>query len=59
MLKDHPGKLDLEHDYDREEWCVIRSISEVSARTLCKEYEIESLRDYKRRSREVHYEKSK
>jgi len=58
MLKDHPGKLDLEHDYDREEWCVIRSISEVSARTLCKEYEIESLRDYKRRSREVHNEKS-
>ena len=55
MLKDHPGKIELEHDYDREEWCVIRSISDVSAKTLCREYKIESLRDYKRRSREVSY----
>lgn len=55
MLKDHPGKIELEHDYDREEWCVIRSISDVSAKELCREYEIERLRDYKRRSREVHY----
>jgi len=55
MLKDHPGKIELEHDYDREEWCVIRSASDISARALCREYKIESLRDYKRRSREVSY----
>ena len=51
MLKDHPGEIELEHDYDREEWCVIRSISDIGARALCREYEIENLRDYKRRSK--------
>ena len=53
MLRDHPGKIELEHDYDREEWCVIRSISDISTKELCREYKIERLRDYKRRSREV------
>ena len=52
MLSEHPEKIELEHDYEREEWCVIRSVlPEVDARTLCREYGIESLRDYKRRSR--------
>jgi hypothetical protein len=52
MLREHPGKIELEHDYDREEWCVLRSISpEVSARELCSQYGIEKLRDYKRRSK--------
>jgi len=59
MLQDHPGKIELEHDYDREEWCVIRSISEISASELCKKYGIEALRDYKRRSKENHYEKER
>jgi len=51
MLKDYPREMELEHDYDREEWCVIRSLStEVSAKALCREYGIETLRDYQRRS---------
>jgi len=53
MLREHPGKIELQHDYDREEWCVIRSISpEVNVRALCSQYGIETLRDYKRRSKE-------
>jgi len=55
MLRDHPGKIELEHDYDREEWCVLRSLSDVSAKELCRKYEIENLRDYKRRSKENRY----
>ena len=51
MLRENPGKMDLEHDYDREEWCVIRStLPEVNVRELCGQYGIETLRDYKRRS---------
>lgn len=52
MLGEHPGELELQHDYDREEWCVLRSISpEINVRELCGAYDIENLRDYKRRSR--------
>jgi len=52
MLREHPGKIELQHDYDREEWCVIRSISpDVNVRELCSQYGIEKLRDYKRRSK--------
>ena len=58
MLNENPGKVELEHDYNREEWCVIRSFSDVSAKELCQKYGIENLRDYKRRSKENHYEKS-
>ena len=58
MLREHPGKIELEHDYDREEWCVIRSTSEISAKELCRKYGIENLRDYKRRSKENCHGKS-
>lgn len=52
MLREHPDEVELEHDYEREEWCVIRSIApDADARALCGEYGIESLRDYQRRSR--------
>jgi len=58
MLRDHPGKIELEHYYDREEWIVIRSTSpEINATELCKKYGIETLRDYKRRSKETNCEK--
>lgn len=51
MLREHPQEIELEHDYDREEWCVIRSIAPmISAKALCGKYGIENLRDYQRRS---------
>jgi len=52
MLRENPGKIEIEHEWDREEWFVIRSASpDVNVRETCKEYGIEKLRDYKRRSR--------
>jgi len=52
MLREHPGRIEIEHEYEREEWSVIRSASaDVDVRAVCKEYGIEKLRDYKRRSR--------
>ena len=53
MLKDYPGKIEIENEYDREEWIVLRSQSEsVDVRAVCGEYGIEPLREYKRRARE-------
>ena len=58
MLKDYPGKIEIEHEWDREEWFVIRSsIPDVNVRDVCKEYGIETLRDYKRRARKIIEEK--
>lgn len=51
MLDDYPGKIEIEHEWEREEWFVIRSSSpDVDVRGVCKEYGIENLRDYKRRA---------
>jgi len=53
MLKEHPGKVEREHLYEREEWHVIRTVdANTSAKALCREYGIEPLREYKRRSRQ-------
>jgi len=58
MLEDYPGKIEIEHEWDREEWFVIRSTSpEIDVRAVCKQYGIEKLRDYKRRSRKLIEEK--
>jgi len=52
LIQDQPEKIEIQHNYEREEWCVIRSTSsKISARKLCREYGIETLRDYKRRSK--------
>ena len=52
MLAENPGIVEIENDYKREEWIVIRSSSaEVNVRSLCREYGIENLRDYQNRSR--------
>jgi len=51
MLKDYPGKIEIEHEWEREEWLVIRSSSpDINLRAICKEYGIETLRNYKRRA---------
>ena len=52
MLAENPGAVEIEHDYEREEWIVLRSSSaETNVRGLCKKYGIENLRDYQNRSR--------
>jgi len=58
MLKDNPGKIEIEHEWDREEWFVLRSLSEdINLKAVCKQYGIETLREYKRRARKVIEEK--
>lgn len=52
MLAENPGIIEIENDYMREEWIVIRSFSaDVNVRDLCRKYGIENLRDYQERSR--------
>ena len=54
MLRDYPGKIELEHEWEREEWFVIRSVTpDINVRAICKEYGIETLRKYKRRARKL------
>ena len=58
MLKENPGKIEIEHEWDREEWFVIRSAGpDVDVREMCRKYGIEKLRDYKRRSKKFLDEK--
>jgi len=51
MLADYSGQIEIEHEWEREEWLVIRSIDpDISLRDICKKYGIETLREYKRRA---------
>ena len=51
LLADYPGQIEIEHEWEREEWFVIRStVPNISAHALCREYGIESLRKYKHRA---------
>ena len=60
ILKDYPGQIEIEHEWDREEWLVLRSSVEsedISVRGICKKYGVETLREYQRRSRKLIEEK--
>ena len=53
MLEDHKGEVVMEHHYDMEAWWLLKSVKPgVSVRKLCKEYGIETLREYQHRSRQ-------
>jgi hypothetical protein len=53
LLNDHKGEVALEHTYDMESWWLLRAVKPgVRVRDLCKEYKIETLREYQHRSRE-------
>lgn len=52
LLEDYKGKIIIEHHYKMEAWYLLKSLSpELSVRRLCKEYNIETLREYQYRSR--------
>lgn len=52
LLEDYKDKIVMEHHYDMEAWWLLKSLDpEISVRKLCKEYEIETLREYLQRSR--------
>jgi len=53
LLAEHKGEVEMEKDCGMEGWYLLRSTKAgVLVRDLCKQYEIELLRDYRHRSRE-------
>ncbi|HEY3324606.1 MAG TPA: carbon-nitrogen hydrolase family protein [Planctomycetota bacterium] len=53
LLAEHKDEVELERDCEMEGWYLLRSVKPgVRVRDLCKQYEIELLRDYRHRSRQ-------
>ncbi|MGD0090562.1 MAG: carbon-nitrogen hydrolase family protein [Planctomycetota bacterium] len=53
LLAEHKGEAEMEKDCGMEGWYLLRATKAgVLVRNLCKQYQIEVLRDYRRRSRE-------
>lgn len=53
LLAQHKGEVEMEKECGMENWYLLRSVKAgVLARDLCKQYQIEVLRDYRHRSRE-------
>ena len=52
LLEEHGAEVAQERYYPRESWYLLRSLKAgVRVRELCKQYEIETLREYRHRSR--------
>jgi len=53
LLEDHKDEVVMEKHYPMEAWWLLRSVKDgVSVRKLCREYGIETLREYQHRSRQ-------
>lgn len=53
LLKEHKGEVELEKFFEMEAWYLVQAAKPgVRVRKLCRQYEIETLRDYCRRSRQ-------
>jgi len=53
LLEKHGREIEIEQQYDTESWYLLRSITAgVLVRDLLKQFQIEPLREYRRRSRE-------
>lgn len=53
LLREHVGEVQQERFYDKESWYLLRSLKPgLRVRDLCKQYQIETLRQYQQRSRE-------
>jgi hypothetical protein len=52
LLAEHKGEVELEKSFDAESWHLLRAVKPgVRVRDLCRQYQIETLRDYRQRSR--------
>jgi len=52
LLAEHKGEIEQEHFYPMESWYLLRATKPgASVRDLCKQYQIETLRQYRHRSR--------
>lgn len=53
LLAEHKGEVEQERFFSSESWYLLRSLKPgVRVRDLCKKYQIETLREYRHRSRE-------
>ena len=53
LLRDHKGEVELERSFEMEGWNLLRAVKPgVRVRDLCRQYQIETLREYRHRSRE-------
>ncbi len=54
LLKEHQGEVErVPGNYEMESWFVLRAVKPgVRVRDLCKQYKIETLREYRQRSRQ-------
>ncbi len=52
LLQEHAGEVEQEHFFSMESWHLLRAVKPgVRVRELCKQYGIETLREYRHRSR--------
>jgi beta-ureidopropionase len=53
LLREHPTEAALEREFSDEGWWLLKSTKpSVNVRDLCKQYQIETLREYRHRSRQ-------
>ena len=52
LLREHKDEVEMEKSFDVEAWYLLRALKPgVRVRDLCRQYQIETLRDYRHRSR--------
>ncbi len=53
LLAEHPNEVEVEQDFPLEAWYLLRSVKPgVRVRDLCRQYQIEILRDFRACSRD-------
>jgi hypothetical protein len=53
LLREHAGEIEVERNFPAEAWWLLRAVKPgVRVRDLCKKYQIETLREYRHRSRQ-------
>lgn len=53
LLREHAGEVEVEQRFDAEAWRLLRAVKPgVRVRDLCRQYQIETLREYRHRSRQ-------
>jgi hypothetical protein len=60
LLREHSGEVVVEQEFTAEAWWLLKAVRPgVKVRELCKQYQIETLREYRQRSREQINERRK
>ena len=53
LLREHAGEVEVERRFEAEAWRLLRAVKPgVRVQDLCRQYQIETLREYRHRSRQ-------